>query len=157
RHQHRRDHPLPGPGRADPRRPAEGRPDQLRAGRPRPGGRAGRRDGGRSGRGGGALMPAAAEPLILIVEAEADLVTLIAYNLERAGFRTVAARDGDEALLLAAEQRPDLVVLDWMLPLRSGLDICRQLRRAPATRDVPIIMLTARGEEADRVRGLESG
>ena len=97
------------------------------------------------------------QPLILIVEDEADLVTLLSYNLEKEGFRVQAAYDGDEALLITNEQRPDLVLLDWMLPHRSGLDVCRQLRRNPKTRDVPIIMLTARGEEADRVRGLDSG
>lgn len=97
------------------------------------------------------------QPLILIVEDEADLVTLLSYNLEKEGFRTAAAYDGDEALLIANEQRPDLLLLDWMLPHRSGLDVCRQLRRASKTRDIPIIMLTARGEEGDRVRGLDSG
>jgi len=97
------------------------------------------------------------QPLILIVEDEVDLVTLLAYNLEKEGFRTAAAYDGEEALLVASEQRPDLILLDWMLPHRSGLEVCRQLRRAAKTRDVPIIMLTARGEEGDRVRGLDSG
>jgi two-component system phosphate regulon response regulator PhoB len=97
------------------------------------------------------------QPLILIVEDEADLVTLLSYNLEKEGFRTAAAYDGDEALLIANEQRPDLLLLDWMLPHRSGLDVCRQLRRGSKTRDIPIIMLTARGEEGDRVRGLDSG
>lgn len=102
-------------------------------------------------------IPAAMKPLILLVEDEAALVTLLRYNLEREGFRLVDARDGEEALVLAKEERPDLVLLDWMLPLMSGLEVCRQLRRAPETRDVPIILLTARGEEADKVRGLDSG
>jgi two-component system phosphate regulon response regulator PhoB len=97
------------------------------------------------------------KPLVLLVEDEAALVTLLRYNLEREGFRLVDARDGEEALVLAKEERPDLVLLDWMLPLMSGLEVCRQLRRAPETRDVPIIILTARGEEADKVRGLDSG
>jgi two-component system phosphate regulon response regulator PhoB len=97
------------------------------------------------------------QPLILIVEDEVDLVTLLTYNLEKEGFRTATAYDGEEALLVANEQRPDLILLDWMLPHRSGLEVCRQLRRAAKTRDVPIIMLTARGEEGDRVRGLDSG
>ncbi|WP_119167396.1 phosphate regulon transcriptional regulator PhoB [Algihabitans albus] len=97
------------------------------------------------------------KPLILLVEDEAALVTLLRYNLEREGFRLADARDGEEALVLAKEERPDLVLLDWMLPLMSGLEVCRQLRRAPETRDVPIIILTARGEEADKVRGLDSG
>lgn len=96
-------------------------------------------------------------PLILIVEDEADIVTLLSYNLEKEGFRTRIAGDGEEALLQVAEHRPDLVVLDWMLPHRSGLEVCRQLRRGPKTRDLPIIMLTARGEEGDRIRGLDAG
>ncbi len=97
------------------------------------------------------------QPMVLIVEDETDLVTLLSYNLEKEGFRILAAYDGDEALLMTGEQRPDLILLDWMLPHRSGLDVCRQLRRNAKTRDVPIIMLTARGEEADRIRGLDSG
>jgi two-component system phosphate regulon response regulator PhoB len=95
--------------------------------------------------------------LILVVEDEAALVTLLRYNLEREGFRVAEARDGEEALLMAREQKPDLVILDWMLPLLSGLEVCRQLRRGPETRSVPIIMLTARGEEGDKLRGLDSG
>ena len=102
-------------------------------------------------------MNSALKPLVLIVEDEADIVTLLKYNLEKEGFRVVAAGDGEEALLLAGEQTPHIVLLDWMLPLMSGLEVCRQLRRNPKTRDIPIIMLTARGEEGDRVRGLNSG
>jgi two-component system phosphate regulon response regulator PhoB len=102
-------------------------------------------------------MRGSLEPLILIVEDETDLVTLLTYNLEKDGYRVQAAFDGDEALVLAAEQRPDLVLLDWMLPHRSGIEVCRQLRRNAKMRDVPIIMLTARGEEGDRIRGLDSG
>jgi len=97
------------------------------------------------------------KPLILIVEDEADLVTLLRYNLEKDGYRTAVAGDGEEALMLAAEQTPNLVLLDWMLPLMSGIEVCRQLRRNAKTRDIPIIMVTARGEESDRVRGLNSG
>ncbi|HUL07718.1 MAG TPA: phosphate regulon transcriptional regulator PhoB [Candidatus Acidoferrum sp.] len=96
-------------------------------------------------------------PLILVVEDESALVTLLRYNLEREGFRVAEARDGEEALLMAREQKPDLVLLDWMLPLLSGLEVCRQMRRMPETRSVPIIMLTARGEEGDKLRGLDSG
>jgi two-component system, OmpR family, phosphate regulon response regulator PhoB len=96
-------------------------------------------------------------PLILVVEDESALVTLLRYNLEREGFRVAEARDGEEALLTAREQKPDLVLLDWMLPLLSGLEVCRQMRRMPETRSVPIIMLTARGEEGDKLRGLDSG
>ena len=96
-------------------------------------------------------------PLILVVEDESALVTLLRYNLEREGFRVAEARDGEEALLAAREQKPDLVLLDWMLPLLSGLEVCRQMRRMAETRGVPIIMLTARGEEGDKLRGLDSG
>jgi two-component system, OmpR family, phosphate regulon response regulator PhoB len=97
------------------------------------------------------------KPLILIVEDEAPIVTLLRYNLEREGFRVADAGDGEEALLVAAERKPDLILLDWMLPLLSGIEVCRRLRRVPDTKNVPIIMLTARGEEGDRIRGLNSG
>ena len=97
------------------------------------------------------------KPLVLIVEDEAPLVTLLRYNLEQEGFDVAEAVDGEEALLRIAEAKPDAVLLDWMLPNVSGIEVCRQLRRAPSTRTVPIIMLTARGEESDRVRGLNSG
>ena len=97
------------------------------------------------------------KPLVLIVDDEAPLVTMLRYNLEREGFAVDAAADGEEALLRVAERRPDAVLLDWMLPLVSGLEVCRQIRRAPATRLLPVIMLTARGEEGDRIRGLDSG
>ncbi|MEX0921467.1 MAG: phosphate regulon transcriptional regulator PhoB [Rhodovibrionaceae bacterium] len=97
------------------------------------------------------------KPLILLVEDEEALVTLLRYNLEAAGYRLVHAADGEEALVLAREETPDLILLDWMLPLMSGLEVCRQLRRAPDTRDTPVIMLTARGEETDKLRGLDSG
>ncbi|WP_207480658.1 phosphate regulon transcriptional regulator PhoB [Arenibaculum pallidiluteum] len=104
-----------------------------------------------------ARLGAGTKPLVLVVEDEVDLVTLLKYNLERDGFRTLSAADGEEALLLATEQNPSLVLLDWMLPLMSGIEVCRQLRRNPRTRDIPIIMLTARGEESDKIRGLNSG
>jgi two-component system phosphate regulon response regulator PhoB len=97
------------------------------------------------------------KPFILIVEDEQALVTLLRYNFEAAGYEVATALDGDEALMAIAERRPDLIVLDWMLPSISGLEVCRQVRRKAETRDVPVIMLTARGEEADRVRGLDSG
>ena len=96
-------------------------------------------------------------PLVLIVEDESALVTLLRYNLEREGFRVAEARDGEEAMLQIAEQMPDLVLLDWMLPLMSGIEVCRQLRRLPETRRLPIVMLTARGEEGDKLRGLDAG
>ena len=97
------------------------------------------------------------KPHLLVVEDEEALVALLDYNLERAGYRVTAVGDGEEAILVAGEERPDLIVLDWMLPRLSGIEVCRQLRRKPETRAIPIVMLTARGEEADRVRGLESG
>ncbi|HXP30217.1 MAG TPA: phosphate regulon transcriptional regulator PhoB [Stellaceae bacterium] len=96
-------------------------------------------------------------PSILVVEDETALSTLLRYNLEKEGFAVSEARDGEEALLQLKEGKPDAVLLDWMLPRLSGLELCRQIRRAPAWRDLPIIMLTARGEEGDRVRGLDSG
>lgn len=97
------------------------------------------------------------KPSILIVEDDAAIVTLLSYNLEAAGFRPIVARDGAEGLLKVEEEAPDLVILDWMLPLVSGVEVCRRLRRAPATRDLPVIVLTARGEEADKLQGLDSG
>ena len=97
------------------------------------------------------------KPMVLIVEDEAPLVTLLRYNLEKEGFAVCSAGDGEEALLQIAENKPDAVLLDWMLPLVSGLEVCRQIRRSPSSRALPIILLTARGEEADRVRGLDSG
>jgi two-component system, OmpR family, phosphate regulon response regulator PhoB len=97
------------------------------------------------------------QPNILIVEDEPPLVELLSYNLEKAGFHAHIARDGEEAMLAVEERKPDLVLLDWMLPYVSGIEICRRIRRNPETRDVPIIILTARGEEDDRIRGLEAG
>ncbi len=96
-------------------------------------------------------------PLILIVEDQEALVTMLRYNLEGAGFRVNTAGDGEEALVVAEEEVPDLILLDWMLPLMSGIEVCRQLRSKPDTRSAPIIMLTARGEETDKLRGLDSG
>src|SRR3954454_5527681 len=98
-----------------------------------------------------------AKPLVLVVEDEVPLLTLLRYNLEKQGFRVEEAADGQEALLRVAETRPDLVLLDWMLPQLSGLEVCRQLRRRPATRDLPIIMVTARVEQQDSVRALDIG
>lgn len=95
--------------------------------------------------------------LVLIVEDEPGLVTMLRYNLEREGYRVEEAADGEEALLKVEEATPDIILLDWMLPRLSGLEVCRRVRRRPETRDLPIIMLTARGEEADRVRGLDTG
>jgi two-component system phosphate regulon response regulator PhoB len=97
------------------------------------------------------------QPRVLVVEDEAALLTLLRYNREKEGFAVAEARDGEEALLHLKEETPDAVLLDWMLPRVSGLELCRQIRRSSAWREVPIIMLTARGEETDRVRGLDSG
>jgi two-component system phosphate regulon response regulator PhoB len=97
------------------------------------------------------------KPYILIVEDEAPLVTLLRYNLEKQGFRVEDAGDGGEALTRITEAPPDLLLLDWMLPTMSGIELCRQLRRRPATRTLPVIMLTARAEDQDAVRGLDTG
>jgi len=96
-------------------------------------------------------------PRVLIVEDETALVELLRYNLEQTGFLVSVAYDGEEALASVQEDPPDLILLDWMLPLMSGIEVCRQLRRQIATANLPIIMLTARGEEGDRVRGLDAG
>lgn len=97
------------------------------------------------------------KPYVLIVEDEAPLVTLLRYNLERQGFRVDDVGDGGEALNRIAESPPDLLLLDWMLPTMSGVELCRQLRRRPTTRTLPIIMLTARAEDQDAVRALDTG
>jgi len=97
------------------------------------------------------------KPLILVVEDEPPIQKLLAYNLGAAGFEVAAAHDGEEAIVMLDERIPDLVLLDWMLPQISGLELCRRLRRRQATAHVPIIMLTARGEEPDRLRGLDTG
>jgi two-component system, OmpR family, phosphate regulon response regulator PhoB len=94
---------------------------------------------------------------VLIVEDEATLTELLRYNLEAEGFRVLDANTGEQAELIVAEERPDLVLLDWMLPAVSGIEICRRLRNNPATRGISILLLTARGEESDRVRGLSTG
>ena len=96
-------------------------------------------------------------PHILVFEDEDALATLLQYNLEKEGYKVSVASDGEEGLMQAEEETPDLVLLDWMLPKVSGIEVCRRLRGRPETRNVPIIMLTARGEESDRVRGLDTG
>lgn len=103
------------------------------------------------------MKEALTKPLILVVEDETAIVTMLKYNLEHQGFRVNVATDGEEALVAVEEQKPDLVLLDWMLPSVSGVQVCEMLRKKDSTRLIPIIMLTARGEEADRVRGLDSG
>ncbi|HVI32392.1 phosphate regulon transcriptional regulator PhoB [Phenylobacterium sp.] len=97
------------------------------------------------------------QPHILVVEDEDSLSTLLQYNLEKEGYDVAVAGDGEEALLLVDERLPDLIVLDWMLPKVSGIEVCRRIRQRPEARNVPIIMLTARGEETDRIRGLDTG
>ena len=94
---------------------------------------------------------------ILIVEDEASQLAVLEYNLTSAGYEAVKATDGQEALQLIDEQMPDLILLDWMLPGISGIEICRQLKVRKDTQAVPIIMLSARSEEVDKVRGLETG
>jgi two-component system phosphate regulon response regulator PhoB len=96
-------------------------------------------------------------PYVLVVEDEDALATLLHYNLDKEGYQVAVAADGEEALTLASERAPDLVILDWMLPKVSGIEVCRRLRGRTETRNVPIIMLTARGEESDRIRGLDTG
>ncbi len=94
---------------------------------------------------------------ILIVEDEEPIQILLTYNLQAEGFRVRATASGEEVQRLVGEERPDLIVLDWMLPGISGIEVCRLLRSRPETRDIPVIMLTARGEESERVRGLATG
>ncbi|MDJ0630373.1 MAG: phosphate regulon transcriptional regulator PhoB [Rhodobacter sp.] len=100
---------------------------------------------------------AAPQPKVLVVEDEPAQREVLAYNLEAEGFAVAKAGTGDDALMLVEEDTPDVIVLDWMLPGVSGIEICRRLKTRPATRSVPIIMLSARSEEVDRVRGLETG
>lgn len=97
------------------------------------------------------------EPLILIVEDEPPQVEMLSYNLLSEGFRVIVAPDGEEALLKAEEEEPDLIILDWMLPDISGINVCRRLRAGKDTLHIPIIMLTARGEEGDKIKGLDTG
>ncbi len=96
-------------------------------------------------------------PTVLVVEDEPAQREVLAYNLEAEGFRVTRAENGEEALLLVEEGAPDVIVLDWMLPNVSGIEVCRRLKTRPDTQGVPIIMLSARSEEVDRVRGLETG
>lgn len=94
---------------------------------------------------------------VLVVEDEEPISQLLAYNLGKEGFTVAISADGEEAMISVAEARPDLVLMDWMLPSVSGIELCRRLRARTETRDIPVIMLTARGEEEDRVRGLDVG
>ena len=98
-----------------------------------------------------------AAPDVLVVEDEDALATLLQYNLEKEGYDVRVAPDGEEAMVALDERAPDLVVLDWMLPKVSGVEVCRRIRSRPSTRNLPVIMLTARAEESDRIRGLDTG
>jgi two-component system phosphate regulon response regulator PhoB len=97
------------------------------------------------------------KPYVLVVEDEDALAVLLDYNLDKVGFRVERAADGEEALLKIEEETPDLILLDWMLPKVSGMEVCRRLRARPRTRAIPVLMLTARGEDSDKVRGLDTG
>ncbi len=99
----------------------------------------------------------ASKPTILLVEDEPAQRAVLAYNLKSEGFEVIEAEDGEEALVMAQESVPDLVLLDWMLPHVSGLEVCRRLKSGKTTRALPVIMLSARSEELDKVRGLETG
>ncbi|MCC5970046.1 MAG: phosphate regulon transcriptional regulator PhoB [Pararhodobacter sp.] len=97
------------------------------------------------------------KPLVLVVDDEPAQRALLSYNLEAAGFRVATAGDGEEALLVMAEEAPDVILLDWMLPRLSGIEVCRQIKSRPDARDTAVIMVSARSEEGDRIRGLETG
>ncbi len=97
------------------------------------------------------------KPHVLIAEDEEALATLLEYNFEKEGYDVSVATDGEEAILLAAERTPDLILMDWMMPKLSGIEVCRRLRRKAETRSTPIIMLTARGDETDKITGLDYG
>ena len=102
-------------------------------------------------------MLAQRPPVVLLVEDESAQREVLTYNLEAEGFTVATAVSGDEALLMVQEESPDLILLDWMLPNVSGIEVCRQIKARPETRGIPVIMLSARSEELDRVRGLETG
>lgn len=102
-------------------------------------------------------MSSADKPLVLVVDDEAAQRALLSYNLQAAGYRVLTAGDGEEALLVAVENPPDVILLDWMLPRVSGIEVCRQLKARAETRQAAVIMVSARSEEGDRVRGLETG
>ncbi|HVZ01471.1 MAG TPA: phosphate regulon transcriptional regulator PhoB [Dongiaceae bacterium] len=99
----------------------------------------------------------ASRPTVLVVEDEPALLALLRYNLESEGYRVLEAKNGEEGLTLIRETKPDLVLLDWMLPFLSGIEVCRQMRRLPDLKSIAVIMLTAKSEEADKLRGLEVG
>lgn len=97
------------------------------------------------------------KPSVLVVEDDEAIVTLLTYTLEKADYNVRVTKDGDEALMMVEEHKPDLVLLDWMLPGKTGIQICNQLRNNPNTKKIPIIMISARGEEGDRIEGLDRG
>jgi len=99
----------------------------------------------------------AQQPLVLVVEDEPAQREVLKYNLETEGYKVSFAINGEEALLMISEDLPDVIVLDWMLPNVSGIEVCRQVKSRPETREIPVIMLSARSEEGDKVRGLETG
>jgi len=96
-------------------------------------------------------------PVVLVAEDEPPLVEVLTYNLSKAGFETLTAMDGDEALAQAQSNRPDVMILDWMMPGKSGIEVCRAIRETSDVQNLPIMMLTARGDEADRIQGLDAG
>jgi len=102
-------------------------------------------------------MAHTSQPVVLLVEDEPAQREVLAYNLEAEGFRVVQASNGEDALMLVDEDMPDIIILDWMMPELSGIEVCRRLKMRPETRAIPIIMLSARAEEVDRIRGLETG
>ena len=102
-------------------------------------------------------MSASSQPTVLLVEDEPAQREVLSYNLEAEGFRVVQAGNGEDALMLVDEDMPDIIILDWMMPQLSGIEVCRRLKIRPETRGIPIIMLSARAEEVDRIRGLETG
>ncbi len=99
----------------------------------------------------------AMKPFIMIAEDESSIAELLTYNLDREGYEVAVAQDGEEALIMIDERAPDLLLLDWMLPRVAGIEVCRRVRSQTVTRNMPIIMLTARTEETDRIRGLDTG
>jgi len=102
-------------------------------------------------------MARSGQPRVLLVEDEPAQRTVLAYNLEAEGFAVTQADNGEDALVLVDEEDPDIIILDWMMPKVSGIEVCRRLKMRPETRGIPIIMLSARAEEVDRIRGLETG
>lgn len=102
-------------------------------------------------------MAPTSQPTVLLVEDEPAQREVLAYNLEAEGFRVVQASNGEDAMIFVDEEAPDIIILDWMMPELSGIEVCRRLKIRPETRGIPIIMLSARAEEVDRIRGLETG